>query len=1050
MIRVHRSNKLKTLATHLSKDIHGYAPKDPLVSTVIVVPNRDTARWLKLFLAEINPIVANFEFILPAEWQFRMIRQLYPELPDLLSSDPGPLAWSIYDIMMDDSLRKSFPRLERYVSAQPSEVKERAVMQLSKKVSSVFDQYIVYRPEMILEWQKGIVGNSADEKWQADLWNLLEKKRLVREKGVGFPNKAQLMSETTEAIEEGNVPVEHALLFFNTGLLPSPVLRMAQAASKHQDLVLYQTAVTKNVEENFQNSLLSAFGEEARGQEVLMESLDAETINSFDDGATGTSTLKHLQNSVTFDKSVPKNIKQEITGIEIHSCHTQLREIEVLHQFLLRRFEEDQELNPDDVLVVTPDIDSYKPLIHAVFGTEQKGTPTIPYHVDYRRITSESTTRSFLQLLDLIDSRYKFSDVMDFLMEPSVYESIGISKSSLRRLKLWLVENNVIWGLSSEHRKQEEQPASTSQTWQSALRRGWSGIVYGEAANLFEDGAELRFGDIQGQEMEEVWSRFSHMMGHLEKLNQSIKSHLTPKNWCSLIEDEIDYFFSSAKELQDKHSAIRQAVESIQEESDTAGLDRKISYSMLRSHVRKQLEHQSASPAHFTRGVTFSSMVPVRSIPAKIIALIGLNESEFPRKPKDPDFDLMASDPRPYERSPKKQDRSLFLESILASESFHYCSYIGRSRTDNETIPPSPIISEWLTTLSVFSGKKKEEILIEEPLHGFSSENFLRNRSFSKVEYLTAKGLTGSVKPIPGLYSGSEITGREEYKQLAVSNIGKFISNPLKAYFQAYFNPYLSRSKEDKDEFNLNSLEEHKIFERVFGWRLQGVEADKISHLLIQSGLISAGWQGERKMSGIIDSANVAIKSVADRGIEMTLCSIEETFQLDDTEIVAAFTSYSSDQFLDITPSVESGDKLLGSWIKHLAAQFANSFPNKKSWFVCELKKGDPKWFQFQSVGNPESELKRFVSLYERGHRVPLYSFPNSSYAYERADYQNKKDPFRKAKSVFEGSDFSPYAENSDPFTTLMLGEGSPYREEYLDSELSAAIRVMLNHMEEK
>jgi hypothetical protein len=81
---------------------------------------------------------------------------------------------------------------------------------------------------------------------------------------------------------------------------------------------------------------------------------------------------------------------------------------------------------------------------------------------------------------------------------------------------------------------------------------------------------------------------------------------------------------------------------------------------------------------------------------------------------------------------------------------------------------------------------------------------------------------------------------------------------------------------------------------------------------------------------------------------------------------------------------------------------------------------------------------------------VPLYSFPNSSYEYERAENQNKKDPLGKARSKFEGSDFSPYAENSDPFTTLMLGEGAPFREEYLDSELTEAIRVMLNHMEEK
>src|SRR6056297_388678 len=979
-----------------------------------------------------------------------MIRRLYPDLPDLLPGDPEPLAWAVFSVMMDHRELKRFPRADRYVSSQPQEIRERTVMQLAKKIASVYDQYLVYRPEMILGWQQGETGKGPDEKWQSDLWNLLEKKRLVREQGVGFPNKAELISEAIRTIRSGKIAVEQTVMFFNTGLLPRPVLQMAQSAANQQDLILYQSSVTKDSITEYLNRLLSAFGDEAAGLDYLLDPLDAEILNEFDDESSQSSALNAIQNSIISDDIIPSGSLHESSGIEVHSCHTPMREIEVLHQFLLRWFEEDPELHPDDILVVMPDIETYKPIIHAVFGTEQEGVPNIPYHVDYRRVSTESTTRSFIQLLDLIDSRFKFSDVMDFLMEPAVHQSLGLGENAVRRLKRWVEENSVIWGLNAAQRREEDQPGTDSQTWHSALYRGWQGIIHGDTSDPFSNESPLRFSDIQGQDMEDLWAGFSHMMGRFEELNQSIKRKRTSADWCKLMETQLDYFFESDSSSTDQRSPVRLALNAIQDETKTAGFDEAISYSMFRSHFKQQLDKQSVSPAHFTRGVTFSSMVPVRAIPAKIVALVGLNEAEFPRKMRHIDFDLMASDPLPFERNPKNQDRSLFLESILASESFHYCSYIGRSRTDNETIPPSPIISEWLTTLSVFSGKKKEEILIEEPLHGFSSENFLRNRSFSKVEYLTAKGLTGSVKPIPGLYSGSEITGREEYKQLAVSNIGKFISNPLKAYFQAYFNPYLSRSKEDKDEFNLNSLEEHKIFERVFGWRLQGVEADKISHLLIQSGLISAGWQGERKMSGIIDSANVAIESVADRGIEMTLCSIEETFQLDDNEIVAAFTSYSSDQFLDITPSVESGDKLLGSWIKHLAAQFANSFPNKKSWFVCELKKGDPKWFQFQSVGNPESELKRFVSLYERGHRVPLYSFPNSSYAYERADYQNKKDPFRKAKSVFEGSDFSPYAENSDPFTTLMLGEGSPYREEYLDSELSAAIRVMLNHMEEK
>lgn len=1050
MIRINRSNKLKILASHLARDLTSHAPEDPLESAEVVVPNRDTARWLKLSLAESNSIVANIEFILPAEWQFRMIRKLYPNLPDLLPGDPGPLAWAVYDIMMDDTARRQFTRPHRYVSSQPPEIKERTVMQLSKKIASVYDQYLVYRPEMLLKWQDGDHGDSADEKWQAQLWNLLEENRRMKEMGVVFPNKAELIRETTGALRAGKISADHTLMFFNTGLLPLPVLQMAQNAAESKGLILYQTAISKKRGGNHKNNLLTAFGEEAAGMYLLLDKLGGEIQEEFRSISNNKDALQTSQESIIFDRELLRNSMSDTTGIEVHSCHTPLREIEVLHQFLLRQFEGNPDLHPDDVLVMMPDLEEYKPVIHAVFGTEQEGIPAVPYHADYRRHSSESTTRSFLQLLDLADSRFRFSDVMDFLMEPVVHQSFDMSEPAVRRLKRWIEENNVIWGLNAVHRKDEEQPGTVSQTWQSAVQRGWNGIIYGDSSGTTDSRSSLHFSDIQGQDMEEMWAGFSHMMAHFEQLNRTIKSKKTTDEWCTLMESEIAYFFSSDSAVYEEKSHIRKALDAIRDESKAVRFERKISYSMYRSHLRSLLDQQFASPAHFTRGVTFSSMVPVRSIPAKIVALIGLNESAFPRKLKNTDFDLMASDPRPFERNPKNQDRSMFLESVLSSESIHYCSYIGRSRTDNESIPPSPIVSEWLTTLANLTGKTPEEILIEEPLHSFSPHNFRNRRSFSKTGYLTAKGLYGQSVRHAGLFQVSENTKDKVSNILSVNEIGRFISNPLKAYFRDFFNPDLSSSELQSEEFNLNALEKHKLFERVFGWRVQDKSGDTISDLLRESGAIPVGWQGELVVRDLIQSVDTAIESVDQKKIDLSLFNVEIAVDINGLMVEGDFLSYSEHQFLDITPSSEAGDKFLKSWLKHLSAQCADLFTDKNSWFVCELKKGDPKWYEFTPVSDPELELKKFISLYNRGLKIPLLVFPNASYEYGKQDANNKKDPLSKAISTFEGSDYSPYAENRDPYTTLMLGEDASFKEEYLDPELQEAINVMLKHMEKK
>lgn len=1048
MIRIHRSNKLTNLAKKLADDLNKHSPNDPLTTLEIVVPNRDTARWLKLFLAEENGILANISFILPAEWQFRLIRTLYPNLPKVLPGDPQPLSWAVFNVLMDDTTRKQFPRPDRYVNAQPEETKEQAVMQLSKKIASVYDQYLVYRPELILKWQKSVSTDDTHEKWQAEMWNYLEKNRLIREKGRGFPNKAVLIRETIKALKGGDIKPEQTLLFFNPGLLPLPVLQMAGHASEHQDLLIYQTAVAENMKVVQENNLLRAFGEEAMGIELLFENLDGEINQEFVVKSSADHLLHSIQASITQNRELYSFKSGALSGVEVHSCHTQLREIEVLYQFLLRQFEGDDELNPDDVLVVMPDVDTYKPFIHAVFGTDREETPSIPYHVDFMRSSGEDLSRPFLQLLELADSRFRFPDVIDFFAEPAVRDAFGVSESDMRRLKRWLEENNVIWGLDSDQRSGEDQPAEKAQTWQAALWRGWSGVLYGEQDDPFEDGTSLRFSTIRGQDREEAWAGFSNFIRRFQSLNNSCKMKRTPSAWFDEFERQMDCFFSAESLDSDSSSRVRAALDSVRNEIEAAGFDREISFSLIRSHIRKSLELQSASAANFTRGVTFSSMVPVRSIPAKIVALIGLNEGEFPRKPKNIDFDLMAQHPRPIERNPKNQDRSLFLESILAAEKVHYCSYIGRSRVDNETIPPSPIISEWLETLSRITGRKPEEILTEEPLHGFSAENFRLNRSYSKTGHQAARSLLLGNAEDTGLKLMGQLPSNDTSNQLNVSGLTRFISNPLRSFFKEQFNPVLNDPEELKDEFSLNALEKHQIFERIFSWRLQGRSYQKIVQLLGTTGVVPAGWQGEFMVLDLSQAADEAIKSATERDYEPLVTVIDIELKLGEMKLEGEITSYTSTRFLDITASGGRGDKFLNSWVKHLIVQKADIFAEQESMFVCDLKKGNPSWYKFTTVEDPESELRRFTDLYRRGIREPLPVFPNASFEYEKADFRGKDDGLFKAKAEFEGSDFSPYSENKDVYVKLYLGENAKFSDAYLNPELQNGIRVMLEHME--
>ena len=84
----------------------------------------------------------------------------------------------------------------------------------------------------------------------------------------------------------------------------------------------------------------------------------------------------------------------------------------------------------------------------------------------------------------------------------------------------------------------------------------------------------------------------------------------------------------------------------------------------------------------------------MRSVPARVVCLLGLNDGEFPRADRTPSFDLMAEDYRRGDRARREDDRYLFLEAILSARDAIYLSHVSRSPRDNSELPSSVLLAE--------------------------------------------------------------------------------------------------------------------------------------------------------------------------------------------------------------------------------------------------------------------------------------------------------------------------------------------------------------------
>lgn len=1047
MIRLKRSHNLNILSEALAEQLTETAPGDPFISQKIIVPNLDTARWFKLFAAGQNGIAANLECMLPAEWMWKQIRKLYPDLPELLPSDLQPMKWSLFGLLSDPDQRKKFDRLDRYVRNQPEARREQAVYQMAGQIASVFDEYLVYRPDMMLRWHQGHSGNG-DEKWQSELWRMLNKS-WKRPGSENQKNRAELFKEVFAALSNRQLETDDSLFVLNPGLLPLPVVKLLKKTGEQSELFIYQLELSKKVKESI-NELVQVFGRESESISNVINILSPDKVINLHSGISRKGLLNKVKSKILNDESI-QNIsdnEDEISDIEIRSCHSPLREIEVLHQFLLEKFEEDETLRPDDVLVATPDLDTYRPYIKAVFDQAENGVPQIPYHAGYSARHSElGMERALLRLLNLIDSRFEISEVIDLFMMRPVYQSFGISESDCHKLKRWIEENHVVWGLNANHRKEFDQPVEELQTWDLALRRGWFGNLLGGKEGEIADDL-LLYQSIRTSNDQQIWAAFSNYLHQLDTMRIEIKQEKPCSKWVDWLTNRMDALFDGASPGSGEAQTIKHVLGQIQEQVGVGECGKEISFSLLKNELTSMLDRHQASGALFTNGVTFSSMVPVRSIPFKIIALMGLNGSDFPRKQITPDFDLMTQIPLPGERNRKNEDRNLFLESIMAAEEIHYCSYIGQSLVDNEEIPPSTIVSEWADVISNASGKETKEIIKKEALSGFSRSNFENKKNYSGVYLQTARAMESDENSIPGLKLYKSIPLEESEEPIQVDELTRFYSNPIRWFLRKRFEVSLRDPNQYKDEFELDHLEKHILFQRVFGWVLDGMSDQQIQKYLMQSGAVPVGWAGEKKVVEIRRNVQTAISVLNDNGIHPKLEQFPVDLSVGENQIEGSLISYSENQFVDITPSKFSGRVAINSWIKHLCGSLSEYFGEKNSILFCELKRGEPKQEVFKPVQNPDKILADLIEFYREGLSEPQIFFPETLYAYEereRDEYRN--GALYEAAKKFNTDDFS-FGENSDLAIQTLLGQGIEFQEEFITKRYRQIIGRMMDHME--
>ncbi len=1056
MFNFYPGNRMEDLVTLLSRLLE--LPSNlPLSEDVIVVQNQGMHHWLSLELASRRGVVMNARYPLPGNFFWGLINQVLADesLPDVSPYSREILIWAIYEALADQDFfgNPSCSEANHYwfdsITQQEDSLKR---FQLARELSDLFEQYLIYRPEWITGWQSGS-GNDENETiasdWQGKLWSIVYQR-------LGDP-PLTLIEKTVAKLAAEPCSLPERLFIFGINALPPLWMDFIKVLSSYTDIHFFmlnpsdeywgdlrseksqirerakwveQGQALSSISEEIGNPLLANLGQQ--GQEclkLLCDRADGEIPLFY---SAGRDTLLHCVQDDILTLSDKRCKDQKVTteivnsrsnqdeSITVASAHSALREIQVLHDWLLMQFKNDSLLTPKDVLVMSPQVENYAPYIDSVFKRGRSfgadADPQLPCSIADRTLNDlEPIIQAFSELLTLPDSRFQVSQILGYLRIPSVLNRFGLEYSDVELYTHWLSVAAVHWGLNPEHKSHFTGVTNSNDrfTWEQGLNRLMLGFAHADREEVYAaaDGLkQLTLPWVEGSYADKL----GKLLGLIENLQfyaRQLTQDRTPKHWQKFLANLIDSTFEPTAEDASGYQIVINAINTLAENTVTAKFNDTLPLSVVTTYLNNCFSQPQQGQSFMTGQITFCSMIPMRSVPFKVIAILGLNDGDFPRQRQPMGFDLLTeSPPRLGDRSRRGDDRYLFLEALISARDKLYLSYQGSDIKNNQERQPSLLVKELLDYLnSGYDWDADTEIKCH-PLQPFSDKNY-QTPFFGFNESWLALGVgeeaRDNLTAIPiDIQSGSSIQVPEcdSPIELDVERLVSFFDNPAKTVaterLKLYLNAPTAEVPDDAEPFTTNFLDRYIIQSALINGDIDGEDMDqRITHEILR-GKLPDTPRTALELEDWKEQATV-FSSALTSSIEQPMSRARLTVRVGDYNISGSFI-VSGSTIIFWRPADPKGKDLVRMRLYHLLVSLAceqGGFTaiNSTKGVYRDQKNEGYQILEFGPPEQPQQELERWLVAREQGLICPKLI---------NAELAKKVFEKKRTGKMFSSSDF--------------------------------------------
>ncbi|WP_392508766.1 exodeoxyribonuclease V subunit gamma [Naumannella halotolerans] len=932
---------------------------DPFAFELISVPSQGVERWLSQSLAARLGTSASGGDGIAAGIDYRPLDRLVAEVVTAASGSED--AWSSQRLPWLLLAAMEAARGEPWFAvvadhAWPQGSPRGRAWSVAERLSRLFSGYADQRPSMINAWRRGEDSGPGgamlpdDRRWQPQLFRLLCELAEV-------PDPVERLDLGLHRLRRDPdlVDLPQRLAVFGPTRLDDGQLRTLTAIAAHRRLLLFtphpsplawqalasrppSTSPARAADSTWQaltNPLNSLLGRDSRELQTRLRQLPAQTVGHRGP-APATTLLGRLQADVHDDRAPARlQLQPSDRSIALHRSHGPDRQVEVLREVILGLLSDDPTLEPRDIIVMCPDIEVFAPYIQAAFGlTSELGTH--PGHdlrvrlADRSLLQQNPVLATVSEVLRIADSRAGLSEVLDLCASAPVARNFGFDTDDLERIAVLAERAGVRWGLDTDHRRRYAMQGFGQNTWRAGLDRMLLGVAMdGEGGHYL--GTALPLDDVDSGDVALI-GRLSEFIARLERCCRSLGGPQSVRAWAQALRFTIESLTkvpgSESWQLSHALSSIAELLPDTEnsENAPDPDSDPAASHELSLGDLRSLLADAFAgrpSRANFrTGGITMCTLTPMRSVPHRVVCLLGMDEHRFPRRPTADGDDLLQLEPWIGDRDPRSEDRQLLLDAVLSARDQLVIIHSGHSERTGEHRDPCVPVQELTDTIAAMIGDLTA-ITTEHPLQGFAPANFSQDppRSFDPIGVRAARAAGAVQVAPPRIWDVADLGPAETSETVDLSELIRFLVHPAKELLRVRAGLSLWSDEQtvlDEIPIELDGLQRWAIGERMLQAAVAGGDLDRLVAAEWRSGQVPPKGLGGALLQTLRNDVE-QIGRVASEPMMRAARSLPVSAQLGEREVFGVVPGVRGNEIVSVSYSRLGPKHRLTSWVRLLA-----------------------------------------------------------------------------------------------------------------------------------